>query len=55
MHPTVDESKEKFEWGKPDFSSLQKYCETKFKWDEGRIYNQIEPLKKVRISMESYK
>lgn len=48
MDPTVDQSKEKFEWGKPDFSALERFCENRFKWDESRIFNLLEPLKKVR-------
>ena len=47
LQAAVDRSQEEFEWGQPDFVSLQRYCEQRFKWDEARIYNLLEPLKKV--------
>lgn len=48
-HPAVDESLEPFQWGEPDFEALKKFCEKRLNWDENKIYNLFEPLKKVKI------
>lgn len=34
MKPCVDESKEKFQWGKPHIELLKKFCRNVFEWTE---------------------
>ena len=45
--PCVDLSLEKFEWGTPDIENIQDMCSKRFSWDENRVLNTLEPLKKV--------
>jgi len=46
---------EKFEWGTPDVETIENVCKTRFKWDEDRINNTLDPLKKVKIISKSNK
>jgi len=43
----VDQSLEKFEWGTPDVENIATMCSRRFAWDEDKINNTIEPLKRV--------
>jgi len=38
---------EKFEWGTPDVENIESMCSKRFAWDEDKIKNTLEPLKKV--------
>jgi len=47
INPKVDESKEKFQWGKPHIALLKKFCSSVFEWSDDQIDAQLEPLLKT--------
>lgn len=46
IRPEVDESTEKFKWGRVDFNGLSQFCWDKFGWSSEKFENYISPLKK---------
>lgn len=44
--PHVDESTEKFKWGKVDFRGLARFCWDKFGWEQDRFNDAVGPLRK---------
>lgn len=46
IRPEVDESTEKFKWGRIDFNGLGQFCWDKFGWSAEKFENYISPLKK---------
>ncbi len=46
QRPTLDDSKSKFTFMSPDFSMLESLCLRKFGWDEVKINELFQPVKK---------
>lgn len=44
--PALDESKSKFTFISPDFTMLESYCSRRFGWDDIKIRNLFDPVKK---------
>lgn len=44
--PALDDSKSKFTFISPDFPMLESFCSRKFGWDDGKIRDLFEPVKK---------
>lgn len=46
LYPTIDESREKFSWGKPNMVLLSDYVRTKFGWSKTKFEDVITPVMK---------
>jgi DNA excision repair protein ERCC-5 len=46
LKPTVDRSKEDFEWGKPDMDLLRLFCREKFGWEADRAERTLQDVLK---------
>ena len=46
LKPTVDRSKEDFEWGKPDMDLLRLFCKEKFGWEADRAERTLQDVLK---------
>lgn len=46
LKPTVDRSKEDFEWGKPDLDLLRLFCREKFGWENERTERTLQDVLK---------
>lgn len=44
--PHIDESKERFRWGKIDYEGLARFCWDKFGWEQDRFNDAVGPLRK---------
>lgn len=44
--PTVDRSKENFDWGKPDVDMLRIFCKEKFGWNDERTEKTLQDVLK---------
>ncbi|KAJ8960720.1 hypothetical protein NQ318_020012 [Aromia moschata] len=60
LEPTVDTSREKFTWGKPDFASLTDFAREKFGWTAKKTEEILKPVikrmeeKKIQASIKDY-
>ena len=55
LHPTVDESNEKFTWGKPNLILLADYVRQKFGWTKLKFEEVISPVMKKLTEGSSQK
>ena len=55
LNPTVDESKEKFTWSKPDLSLLADYVRKKFGWTKLKFEEIINPVMNKLVESKSQK
>jgi DNA excision repair protein ERCC-5 len=60
MLPTVDESREPFQWAMPDLDALRDFAKTSFNWSKKRVDELLLPVmhqlnsKEVQLSINRY-
>ena len=50
MQPALDESKERFTYGRPDAQLIRNFCLEKFGWNFEKVDQILDPVLKVLLS-----
>ena len=51
MQPSLDESKERFTYGRPDAQLIRNFCLEKFGWNFEKVDQILDPVLKVGTSL----
>jgi len=52
MQPSLDESKERFTYGRPDAQLIRNFCLEKFGWNFEKVDQILDPVLKVACPLD---